>query len=49
MYSNIFNNEIKKNEVIEQIRKIYGDALANDILNNNDPLTEFYINNKLIK
>ena len=53
MYSNILNNinqaiKINKNEVIEEIRAIYGDAMANDILNNNDSLTEFYFNNKLI-
>ncbi len=53
MYSNILNNinqaiKINKNEVIEEIRGIYGDILANKILNNNDSLTEFYFNNKLI-
>ena len=51
MYSNIlknFSQEINKNEVIEEIRFIYGDALANEILNNNDSLTEFYFKNKLV-
>ena len=53
MYSNILNNinqaiKINKNEIIEEVRAIYGDILANDILNNNDSLTEYYFNNILI-
>ena len=53
MYTNILNNinqviKIYINEIIEEVRAIYGDTLANDILNNNDSLTEYYFNNILI-
>ena len=53
MYTNILNNinqaiKINKNEIIEEVRTIYGDTLANDILNNNDSLKEYYFNNILI-
>ena len=50
MFTNILNNinqaiKINKNEIIEEVRTIYGDTLANDILNNN---AEYYFNNILI-
>jgi hypothetical protein len=41
--------ENKKNEILEKLRNMYGDALIDDILNNNEPLTEHYYNNILLR
>jgi hypothetical protein len=48
MYTNILNNQSNKNEIIEELKNLYSDALINDILNNNDPLIKYYYNNMLI-
>ena len=38
-----------KNEIIEEIKNIYGDVLINDILNNKDTTTQYFYNNILIR
>ena len=58
MYTNIFNNinqaikinktDFLKIENIEEIKELYGEDFINEILNNNDPLTEYNYNNHLI-
>jgi hypothetical protein len=58
MYTNIFNNinqaikinktDFLKIENIEEIKELYGEDFINEILNNNDPLIEYYYNNHLI-
>ncbi len=44
----ILNDVSNKNEIIEDLKKIYGDVLINEILNNKDIETQYFYNNILI-
>ena len=44
----ILNNVSNKNEIIEELKNIYGDVLINEILNNKDTTTQYFYNNILI-
>ena len=47
--TNIILKDISnKNEIIEELKNIYGDVLINDILNNKDTTTQYFYNNILI-
>ena len=47
--TNIILNDLQnKNEVIEELKNIYGDVLINEILNNKDTTTQYFYNNILI-
>lgn len=44
----ILNNVSNKNEIIEELKNIYGDVLINEILNNKDTTTQYFYKNILI-
>ena len=44
----ILNNLLNKNEIIEELKNIYGDVLIYEILNNKDTTTQYIYNNILI-
>ena len=44
----ILNNLLNKNEIIEELKNIYGETLINDILYNKDVETQYFYNNILI-
>jgi hypothetical protein len=44
----ILNNISNKNEIIEELKKMYGDTLINEILNNKDTETKYFYDNILI-
>jgi hypothetical protein len=51
MYKKILNNAstlTEKDLIIKELRKIYSEALIDDILNNKDPLTQYYFNKILL-
>ena len=44
----ILNNLLNRNEIIEELKNIYGDVLIYEILNNKDTTTQYIYNNILI-
>ncbi len=44
----ILNNVSNKNEIIEELKNIYGVVLIYEILNNKDTKTQYFYNNILI-
>ena len=44
----ILNNVSNKNEIIEELKNIYGDVLIYEILNNKDTETQYFYHNILI-
>ena len=42
------NNTNTKNEIIEELKKMYSETLINDILYNKDVETQYFYNNILI-
>ena len=44
----ILNNNNTKNEIIEELKKMYNETLINDILYNKDVETQYFYNNILI-
>ena len=42
-------SENEKNEIIEELRNMYGSSLVDDVLYNDDPLTKYYYNNILLR
>ena len=44
----ILNNLLNRNEIIEELKNIYGETLINDILYNKDVETQYFFNNILI-
>ena len=44
----ILNNVSNKNEIIEELKKMYSETLINDILYNKDVETQYFYNNILI-
>ena len=48
MAKSLINDVSNKNEIIEQLKNIYGETLINDILYNKDVETQYFYNNILI-
>ena len=44
----ILNNVSNKNEIIQELKNIYGELFINEILNNKDVETKYFYNNILI-
>ena len=44
----ILNNLLNRNEIIEELKNIYGNVLIYEILNNKDTTTQYIYNNILI-
>jgi hypothetical protein len=44
----ILNNVSNKNEIIQELKDIYGELFINEILNNKDVETQYFYNNILI-
>ena len=49
MYTSNIEIYTDKKDLIEELSKYYNEALINDIINNTDPLTEYFFKNKLIR
>ena len=49
MYTSNIEIYTDKKELIKELSKYYNIALINDIINNTDPLTEYFFKNKLIR
>ena len=46
--TNIILNNNTKNEIIEELKKMYSELFINEILNNKDVETQYFYNNILI-